>query len=292
MEKEPVVYTAMVTPFDDQGELHLGRTERLVEHLLDNGTEGLVIAGTTGESPTLSKKEKINLFEKVVQIVNGRVPVIAATGSNNTAETIALTKEAESLGVDGVMLVTPYYNKPCQEGLYEHFASTAARTSLPIMLYNIPGRSVVHMTAETIIKLSQIDNIVSLKEASNDLTQLSYVAAQTPEDFKIYCGEDSLTLPMAALGADGVVSVASHVVGLEIKDMINAYNDGKVKRAQAIHSRYLPLMEALFLQPSPAPVKTALNLLGLSAGPVRLPLKNLSQQETKDLRELLPSLQL
>ncbi|MBT2215056.1 4-hydroxy-tetrahydrodipicolinate synthase [Virgibacillus dakarensis] len=281
------VLTAMVTPFDSKGNVDYQQTTVLIDYLLNNGTEGLVVAGTTGESPTLTTEEKVNLFRHVVKAADKRVPVIAGTGSNNTSASIALTKEAEACGVDAVMLVTPYYNKPNQAGLYEHFKDIANATKLPVMLYNIPGRSVVKMSAETIIRLSEIENIVSVKEASGDLDQIAEVVEQTNEDFSVYSGEDGLTLPMLAVGATGVISVASHIIGNEIGEMIQAFNKGDVKKAASIHRRVLPIMNGLFMSPSPVPVKTALQMKGIEAGPVRLPLVPLTQMEQKTLKELI-----
>ena len=199
------VLTAMVTPFDKNGQIDFAQTNVLIDYLIDNGTDALVIAGTTGESPTLRTEEKINLFKYVVKKVDRRVPVIAGTGSNSTEASIDLTKKADECGVDGIMLVTPYYNKPDQRGMYTHFSAIAQETNLPIMLYNIPGRSVVNLTAETVINLSQIDNIVSMKEASGDLDQVAEIIEHTPNDFSVYSGDDGLTIPMLAIGADGVV---------------------------------------------------------------------------------------
>lgn len=284
------ILTAMITPFDENGVINFDETTRLVNYLLDNGTEGLVVAGTTGESPTLSTKEKIALFSHVVKIVDKRVPVIAGTGGNNTQSSIQLTKEAEACGADAIMLVAPYYNKPNQSGLYEHFKAVANETSLPVMLYNIPGRSVVNMTADTIIKLSKIDNIVSVKEASGDLDQAAVIIENTTDDFSVYSGDDSLTLPLLAIGGDGIVSVASHVIGNEMQNMVQAFEQGDTKRAAAIHRQLLPLMTGLFEAPSPTPVKAALNLKGIKTGGVRLPLVPLTKEEENRLKELMKSL--
>ena len=281
------VLTAMVTPFNSRGEIDLERTTILIEYLLENGTEGLVVAGTTGESPTLSKEEKLELFTHVVTVVNKRVPVIAGTGSNNTASSVSLTKEAEACGVDAIMLVTPYYNKPNQRGLYAHFSTIADATSLPVMLYNIPGRSAVKMTAETIINLSEVKNIVSVKEASGDLDQVADIIESTEEGFSVYSGDDSSTLPMLSLGAAGVVSVASHIIGNEMKKMVQFFMQGKTKQAAAVHRKLLPIMNGLFTSPSPTPVKTALQMKGIETGGVRLPLVALTEQETQELKQLI-----
>lgn len=281
------VLTAMVTPFDETGNIDYEKTTALVDYLLHNGTEGLVIAGTTGESPTLTYEEKVSFFWHVVRVVDKRVPVIAGTGSNNTNESITLTKEAADSGVDGIMLVTPYYNKPSQRGMYEHFKTVAATTDLPIMLYNIPGRSVVNMSAETIIALSRIENIVSVKEASGDLDQVATIIQETADDFSVYSGEDSLTLPMLALGSNGVVSVASHIIGNPMQDMVESYFAGDVQRAASLHRKLLPVMNQLFAAPSPTPVKAALEDKGVAVGGVRLPLIPLSANEEKTLHDLV-----
>lgn len=279
--------TAMVTPFNENGNIDFEQTTILIEYLLENGTEGLVVAGTTGESPTLSTEEKVNLFKHVVKVVNHRVPVLAGTGSNNTASSIALTKEAEATGVDAIMLVTPYYNKPSQRGLYEHFSAIASETTLPVMLYNIPSRSVVKMSAETIINLSRIENIVSVKEASGDLEQVAAIIENTSKDFSVYSGDDGLTLPMLAIGSVGVVSVASHIIGNEMKEMVQQFMQGNVLQAGSAHRKLLPIMNGLFTSPSPTPVKAALRIKGIETGGVRLPLVSLTEQEEQNLRLLI-----
>ena len=215
--------TAMVTPFDQNGDIDFKATRILVNYLIENGTDGIVVAGTTGESPTLTTEEKVELFKFVAEVVNGRVPVIAGTGSNNTRASISLTKKAEEAGVDGIMLVVPYYNKPSQEGIYQHFKAIAESTSLPVMLYNIPGRSAVNMSVETIVRLSEINNIAAIKEASGNLDSMAAIIEQTPSDFALYSGDDGLTLPVLAIGGAGVVSVASHIIGNEMQEMINSF---------------------------------------------------------------------
>ena len=279
--------TAMVTPFDEQGEIDYSRTSALIEHLIATGTDGLVVAGTTGESPTLTSKEKVDLFNVVVKEVDGRIPVLAGTGSNNTKETIELTKEAEQVGVDGIMLVTPYYNKPSQQGLYEHFSQIAASTALPIMLYNIPGRTSVNMTPETIIRLAEIENIVSVKEASGDLDAAAEIIQKTADDFSVYSGDDGMTVPMLAIGGMGVVSVAAHVIGNEMRSMINSFLAGENEQAAKQHRRILPVIDVLFQAPSPAPVKSALNEAGIEVGGVRLPLVELTVDEKQNLTNVM-----
>ena len=277
------VSTAMVTPFDSKGHIDFAKTTVLINHLIENGSDSLVVAGTTGESPTLSKEEKIALFKHVVKVVDKRIPVIAGTGSNNTYATIELTKKAEEIGVDGIMIVAPYYNKPNQEGLYQHFKAVAEATTLPIMVYNIPGRSVVNMEPETIIRLSNIDNIVAVKEASGNLNAMTAIIAGTDDDFLLYSGDDGLTIPVLSIGGVGIVSVASHVIGNEMQEMVTAFLNGDIKEAAKKHQQLLPLMEGLFKAPSPAPVKTALQVKGLDVGSVRLPLVPLNEQERSQI---------
>nr|WP_263325229.1 4-hydroxy-tetrahydrodipicolinate synthase [Neobacillus sp. Marseille-Q6967] len=283
------VLTAMVTPFDANGEVDFNAVRELVNYLIDNGTDGLVVAGTTGESPTLTTEEKVALFKCVVEVANGRVPVIAGTGSNNTRASISLTQQAAEAGVDGIMLVTPYYNKPSQEGLFQHFKTIAESTSLPVMLYNIPGRSVVNMSVETIVRLSQIDNIVSIKEASGNLDAMAEIINQTPSDFSLYSGDDGLTVPVLAIGGAGVVSVASHIIGNEMQEMVRHFKNGRVQEAAGLHRSLLPVMKALFAAPNPTPVKAALNLNGINVGGVRLPLVPLSDEELTALKNVLPA---
>jgi 4-hydroxy-tetrahydrodipicolinate synthase len=281
------VLTAMVTPFDQNGEIDFNATKTLVEHLITNGTDGLVVAGTTGESPTLTTEEKIELFKCVVEAAAGRVHVIAGTGSNNTQASMSLTKLAEETGVDGIMLVAPYYNKPSQEGLYQHFKTIAESTSLPVMLYNIPGRSVVNISVETVVRLSEIPNVVSIKEASGNLDAMAEIISKTPSDFTLYSGDDGLTIPVLAIGGAGVISVASHIIGNDMQEMINAFKNGDVQKAAATHRNLLPIMRALFIAPSPSPVKAALNLNGIQVGGVRLPMVPLSNKEQSALEEVL-----
>lgn len=281
------VSTAMVTPFDKKGHIDFSKTTQLVNYLIENGTDSLVVAGTTGESPTLSKEEKLALFDHVVKVVRKRIPVIAGTGSNNTYASVELTKRAEQLGVDGIMVVAPYYNKPNQEGLYQHFKTVAEATSLPVMVYNIPGRASVNIHAETVIRLSKIPNIVAVKEASGDLNAMTQIIANTGEDFNLYSGDDAIALPVLAIGGVGVVSVASHIIGNEIQEMVTAFINGSHDRAAKLHQKLLPLIQGLFTAPSPAPVKTALQLRGLDVGSLRLPLVPLTEQERAALIKLL-----
>ena len=277
------VATAMVTPFDHKGNIDFEKTTQLINYLISNGSDALVIAGTTGESPTLSTEEKLALFRHSVKVVDGRVPVVAGTGSNNTYASIELTKKAEEIGVDAIMIVAPYYNKPNQEGLYQHFKTIAERTELPVMLYNIPGRSVINMSVDTIVRLAELPNVVALKDASGDLDAMTAIIAQTGDDFALYSGDDGLTLPVLAIGGTGIISVASHIIGNEMQEMVKLYESGNPKEAAKIHQRIVPVMKSLFAAPSPTPVKTALQLKGLDVGSVRLPLVPLTEEERQTL---------
>lgn len=279
--------TAMVTPFQADMSIHWDEVDRLVDHLIATGTEGIVVAGTTGESPTLTNDEKLQLFSRVYARAAGRAKVIAGTGSNNTAETVWLTKEASNLGVDGIMLVTPYYSRPSQEGLYQHFKTVAEATSLPIMLYNVPARTALNMTADTVIRLSHIPNITSVKEASGDLAQMAHIIEHTRSDFLLYCGDDKLFLPALAIGAHGLVSVVSHVVGEPLTKMLHAFIEGNLQEAANLHRQLLPIFEGMFFIPSPAPVKAALNHLGITVGGVRLPLVAANTEEQSYVAHLV-----
>lgn len=281
------VSTAMVTPFDSKGNIDLQKTTKLVNYLIKNGTDSLVLSGTTGESPTLSSEEKIALLRHVSKIVEKRVPIIMGTGSNNTYASIELTKKAEQNGADAIMLVAPYYSRTNQEGLYQHFKAIAASTTLPVMIYNIPGRASVNIEPETIIRLSKIANILAVKEASGDLNAMTEIIAGTDEDFALYSGDDALTLPVLAIGGVGVVSVASHVAGNELQKIVEAFISGNLKEAARLHQELLPLIKGLFAAPSPAPVKTALQLNGIDVGSVRLPIVPLTEQERLSLASVL-----
>ncbi len=279
--------TAMVTPYDEQLQVDLAKAKRLARHLADTGSEGIVVCGTTGESPVLSIEEKLSLFVAVKQEVGDKVEVWAGTGSNNTSASVELTRKASELGIKGIMAVTPYYNKPSQKGLYEHFRAIAEATHLPVMLYNVPGRTGVNLLPETVKKLAEVDNIVAIKEASGNLDQVSQIRVLVPEDFTIYSGDDSLTLPMLAVGASGVVSIASHIAGQRIKEMIDAYFDGKVDKARRLHGELFPLFKGLFITTNPIPLKEALNMMGIDVGGLRLPLTGASESEKDQIRRLL-----
>ncbi|EUJ33383.1 dihydrodipicolinate synthase [Listeria floridensis FSL S10-1187] len=282
------VITAMVTPIHpEKNVVCRKRIHRLVDHLIETGSDGLVVAGTTGESPTLSHEEKIKLLTEVVKANDGRAKLIAGTGTNNTAETIRFTKEVAELGgFDAALVVTPYYNKPNQRGIYEHFKAVAESSPLPIMIYNIPGRSVVNIEPETIIELSKLPNIVSVKESSGNLENISQIIEETSDDFTVYSGDDSLTLPILSVGGNGVVSVLSNVLGRETKAVIEAYERGDVGLAAAKHRKLLPLMRGLFSSPNPAPTKYLLNKQGIDVGPVRLPLVDVDEEQGKKLEAI------
>jgi 4-hydroxy-tetrahydrodipicolinate synthase len=279
--------TAMVTPFDEQLQIDYGKTERLIDHLVETGTEAIVVSGTTGESPTLSKTEKLDLFKHVVAYAKGRCQVIAGTGSNDTAASIEFTRAVEETGVDAVMLVAPYYSRPSQEGLYRHFKAIAEATKLPVMLYNVPGRTGVNMTADTTVRLAQLPNVVCIKEASGNLSQMAQIIERAPEGFELYSGDDSLTLPVLSIGGVGIVSVASHVVGREMTEMMSAFFSGNLAQAAALHRKLMPVFEGLFAYPSPGPVKAALEKIGVPVGGVRLPLVELNEQEKAFVHSLL-----
>ncbi len=286
------VITAMATPFDGEGRVDYGRTAELARRLVDRGSESLVVAGTTGESPTLSDEEKVELFRTVKQAVGQRAKVIAGTGTYDTAHSIHLSREAERVGADGLLLVNPYYNRPSQDGLYAHFRAVAESTALPVILYNIPGRTGVNCLPETVARLAQVPNIVAIKEASGSLDQASEVRKRTPPDFLLYSGDDSLTLPMLAVGGSGVVSVASHLVGEEIGEMVRAFFAGEVRRALEIHLRLWPLFKVLFITTNPVPLKAAVRLAGFDVGAPRLPLVEATPREQEQIRGVLQDLAL
>ncbi len=264
--------TAIVTPFDAQGEVDYKQAKRLALSLLDSGSDGVLVSGSTGESPTLSKEEKLRLFAETKSALGNRGTVVAGTGNYNTRESQELTKEAEKTGVDACLLVVPYYNRPTQQGLWEHFKAIAQSTTLPCILYNVPSRTATNLTADTVVKLSQIDNIVGIKEASGNLGQIAEIIHRTKEDFLVYSGNDSDNFLILALGGYGAISVASHLVGIQIKDMMEKFLNGEAREAAEIHRHLLPLIDALFIVPNPMPVKWALNYIGFSVGKPRLPL--------------------
>ncbi|NEQ45832.1 MAG: 4-hydroxy-tetrahydrodipicolinate synthase [Leptolyngbya sp. SIOISBB] len=284
------VLTAMVTPFGADGSVNYSVAEKLAAYLVDNGSDGLVVCGTTGESPTLTRDEEFQLFSCVKAAVGDRAKVIAGTGSNSTQEAIEATCKAAALGLDGTLQVVPYYNKPTQTGLYQHFRAIAgACPDYPVMLYNIPGRTGQGMTVETVVKLSEITNIVAIKEASGNLDFASQLRASTPAEFAMYSGDDSLTLPLLSVGGCGVVSVASHIVGNQLQQMLQAFESGQVAKATALHLQLFPLFKALFLETNPIPVKAALEIQGWQVGSLRSPLVSASDSVKQELRKVLHS---
>ncbi|BAI92170.1 MULTISPECIES: 4-hydroxy-tetrahydrodipicolinate synthase [Oscillatoriales] len=285
------VMTAMVTPFWEDGSINYPEAERLAAHLADNGSDTLVVCGTTGESPTLTWDEEHELFKVVQQAVAGKAKVIAGTGSNSTQEAIAATQKAAKLGVDGSLQVVPYYNKPPQEGLYQHFLAIAsACADLPIVLYNIPGRTGQNLQPETVARLASVPNIVAIKEASGSLDQASQIRQLTPKEFQIYSGDDSLTLPLLAVGGTGVVSVASHLVGKQIQDMIQMFEAGRVQEATEIHIKLFSLFKTLFITTNPIPIKAALKLLGWNVGLSRSPMCEPSPEVIEKVKGVLGEL--
>lgn len=283
----------MVTPFDGEGHVNYEIAEKLADYLVTHGSDGLVVCGTTGESPTLSWEEEYQLFQVVKKAVAGRAKIIAGTGSNSTKEAIEATKKAAELGLDGSLQVVPYYNKPPQEGLYEHFRAIAlACPNLPIMLYNIPGRTGQNLLPETIAKLAEIENIISIKEASGNLEQACQIRRLTPPSFSIYAGDDFLTLPLLTVGGVGVVSVASHLVGEQLQEMIQAFETGKTTVAKEININLFPLFKVLFCTTNPIPIKAALNLRGWNVGGLRLPLCEIPPNLKQNLETVLKELSL
>ncbi len=285
------VLTAMATPFDAQGRVDEAAAERLVAHLLDNGSEGIVVCGTTGESPTLSHAEKLRLFHLVKTAVGGRGKVIAGTGGNDTAASVILTREAAEIGVDGALLVVPPYNKPSQEGLYQHFRKIAESVpTLDCMLYNVPPRAAQNLDAATTVRLARdVPNIVATKEAAGNLVQCAEIFADAPDTFAIYSGDDGLTLPLLAVGGVGVVSVSAHLVGKDMKAMHTAFFAGNYALAAKLNAKMLPIVRALF-QPTtanPAPLKAALDLIGVPVGGLRLPLVEATEKERGIVRAAL-----
>ncbi|MGK7934033.1 MAG: 4-hydroxy-tetrahydrodipicolinate synthase [Microcystaceae cyanobacterium] len=287
------VITAMVTPLDTEGNINYPLAEKLAVHLLENGSDGLVVCGTTGESPTLTYEEEHELFKVIRQAVGNKAKIIVGTGSNCTREAIEATQKASELQIDGSLQVVPYYNKPSQKGLYEHFRAIAqACPDVPIMLYNVPSRTGQNLLPETVIQLAEVDNIVAIKEASGILDQAGQIRRKTPAEFAIYSGDDSITLPILSIGGVGVVSVASHLVGRQMKQMIESFVSGKVEEAREIHLGLFPLFKALFCTTNPVPVKAALELVGWPVGNGRLPLPTISPEEKNLLESVLKDLSL
>jgi 4-hydroxy-tetrahydrodipicolinate synthase len=288
MTKLGRVMTAMVTPFKENGDVDYEQAKKLALALLDSGSEGLIIVGTTGESPVLTWEEHIRMFAEVKEAVGDRGAVVAGTGSNNTAEVIEANKEAEKIGVDACLLVVPYYNRPTQEGLYQHFKTIADNTSLPCILYNVPSRTVTNLNADTVVRLSKIDNIVGIKEASANMEQIAKIIEDTSgDDFTVWSGNDSDTFNIMALGGYGIISVTAHLVGRQVREMVESFVSGNVAKAAALHRKMLPLKDAMFIVSNPSPVKYALNHIGFRVGKPRLPLVEPDEKSAAVIRETL-----
>ncbi|WP_414623387.1 4-hydroxy-tetrahydrodipicolinate synthase [Calothrix sp. CCY 0018] len=287
------VITAMVTPFKEDGSVNYDVAEKLAAHLAQNGTDTFIICGTTGESPSMTWDEEYQLFKCVLQAVSGKAKVIAGCGSNSTKEAIAATQEAAKMGVHGSLQVVPYYNKPPQAGLYRHFQAIAeAVPELPLLLYNVPGRTGQNLQPQTVARLAEIENIFGIKESTGNIDQASQMRRLTPPEFQIYSGDDYMTLPLLSVGAKGIVSVASHLVGLQLQQMIQAFEVGKVQAAREIHLKLFPLFKVLFATANPIPVKAALNLQGWDVGSTRLPLYEAESELTQQLETVLEELDL
>ena len=272
MAKIGRLITAMVTPFNAKGEVDYKQAQKLAKALIKSGSDGLVITGTTGERPTVTDEEQLKLFATVREAIGDTGTIIAGTGGNCTRESIAITREAEKLGVDAALLIVPYYNKPTQEGMYQHFKAIAESTSLPCILYNVPARTVTNLAPETALRLGRVKNIIGIKEASGNMEQVAKIIQGAPKNFLVWSGNDGDTFPIMAMGGYGIISVASHLVGKQIKDMIEYTVRGNMKEAAAIHLNLLPLINALFIVSNPIPVKYALNHVGFRVGQPRLPL--------------------
>ncbi len=283
----PRVFTAMITPFDADLQVNYDKAAELALDLLKHGSDALVVSGTTGEAPTLSKDEKKQLFKVVKDAVGNQAQVWAGTGNNNTQVSVEMNRMAEDLGMDGALCITPYYNKPTQEGMYQHFKTLAQNTSLPIMVYNVPGRTGINILPETILRLTEFENIAAVKEASGNINQIAELIRIIPERVPVYSGDDGITLPALAVGAAGVVSVASHVAGPDIHAMIDAFLAGNIREAKALHQKLMPVFSGMFVCSNPIPVKESMNLLGYEVGGFRLPLTHASEKDMEAIKTVL-----
>lgn len=281
------VITAMVTPMDKDLKVNYKRAQELAAKLVENGSSGLVLAGTTGESPTLTHEEELQLFKEIKEAVGGKAKIIAGTGSNDTQTAIRATQAAEKAGVDGALVVVPYYNKPPQEGMFQHFKAVAESTSLPILIYNIPGRTGVNMLPNTVARLAEMKNVAGMKDSTGNLDQASEMMSKVPDDFVLLSGDDPVTLHFLGVGATGVISVVSHIAGKDIAGMIREYQKGNLERARDIHFRLLPLCRAVFVTTNPIGIKCALHLSGFDAGGLRLPLIPASEKERQTISKAL-----
>ncbi len=282
------IITAMVTPFNEKREIDFKALERLTKHLADNRSDGILVAGTTGESPTLTHDEELEILKCVKSTVGNKCKIIMGAGSNSTETAVQQTQKVYKAGADAILTVVPYYNKPSQAGMYAHFSEIAKVSKLPIILYNIPGRTGVNMLPDTVSKLAkEFDNIVAVKQSSPDLDFVSDLKLKCPENFSVYSGDDSLTLPMLALGAHGVISVASHIVGNEMSTIIRNFKNGEIKTPKNMHLKLFPLFRKLFMAPNPVPVKEALSEMGIIENYVRKPLVELNIDEKTELLTVL-----
>jgi len=279
-------FVAVVTPFKNN-RVDVEKLKELVEFHIKKGTSGIVPCGTTGESPTLSHEEHRLVIETVVKTVNGRIKVIAGTGSNNTNEAIELTRFAKKVGADGCLVITPYYNKPTQNGLYLHFKKIAETVDIPIVMYNVPGRTGTNMISSTAAKLSKIKNIIGLKEASGNITQISQIVRECVEEFDVLSGDDAMTFPILAVGGKGVISVAANIAPAEVAGLVEAFNKGDINKSRKMHLKMFPLFEAMFYETNPIPVKTSMNLMGMISDDIRLPLCKMSEENLKKLKTTL-----
>ena len=281
--------TAIATPFTENG-VHLQEFQKLVEEQIKEGVDSIIVCGTTGESATMTEEERLQTIECAVKTAKGRIPIIAGTGSNNTKSVIEMNKKVEKIGVDGVLIVTPYYNKTTQEGLVKHYTEIAKNTKLPIILYNVPSRTGVNIKPETALKLSKIENIVAIKEASGDLSQIAQLANLCGDNLNIYSGNDDQVVPILSIGGIGVISVLSNIRPKYTHEMCYSYFEGNTKKASKMQIDAIPLINALFSEVNPIPVKEALNICGYNFGSPRLPLVNLSENNKKILKECIEKL--
>ena len=275
---------AMVTPFKD-GEVDYDKLGELVQYHIDNGTNAIIPCGTTGESPTLTHREHGEVIGKVIEAAAGRIPVIAGTGSNNTSEAVSMTRHAKETGADGSLIITPYYNKPTQQGIYEHYKAILEEVDIPIIVYNVPSRTGVSISPETVARLFEFKNIVAIKEATGDIDQASQILNMC--DITVLSGDDSLTLPIMSVGGKGVISVIANILPREVSELVSSFLNGEIENSQKLHNSLFPLCKAMFIETNPIPVKTAMKLLGRLNGEMRLPLCNMSEEHEKQLKKIL-----
>lgn len=282
---------AIITPFDKKNNVNYNKLDELIKFHINSNTDAIIVCGTTGESATLSTEEKKQVIKHVVEKVNKKIPVIAGTGSNNTQSAIEMSMYAESVGADGLLIVTPYYNKCTQEGLYKHYEKIANSTTLPIILYNVPSRTSVNISVDTVIKLSKIDNIVGIKEASGDISQISQILSKVDKNFLVYSGNDDQILPILSLGGSGVISVLANIYPKEVHDLCYSYFDGNLEKAKNIQFKFLDLIKSLFIEVNPIPIKEAMNILKYDVGTCRLPLCKMSTKNKKLLEKEMINLE-